>query len=203
MNTRVDTVIFDLGGVLIDWSPFHLYRKIFNSDAEIAGFLEEIDLFNWLLGADADKPFQAGIEELAARLPHLAKPILAYWHRWPETINGTFDNTLAVVAELRGQSVPLYVISNWSSETWRHAEHYPFLEWFNGVVISGLEGVAKPDRRIFDITCERYKLTPAQCVFIDDIDDNVNTACNLGFTGIHFKDTWSLREQLVELGLLS
>ena len=203
MNTRVDTVIFDLGGVLIDWSPFHLYRKIFNSDAEIAGFLEEIDLFNWLLCADADKPFQAGIEELAARLPHLAKPILAYWHRWPETINGTFDDTLAVVAELRGQSVPLYVISNWSSETWRHAEHYPFLEWFNGVVISGLEGVAKPDRRIFDITCERYKLTPAQCVFIDDIDDNVNTACNLGFTGIHFKDTWSLREQLVELGLLS
>ena len=196
-------MIFDLGGVLIDWSPFHLYRKIFNSDAEIAGFLEEIDLFNWLLGADADKPFQAGIEELAARLPHLAKPILAYWHRWPETINGTFDDTLAVVAELRGQSVPLYVISNWSSETWRHAEHYPFLEWFNGVVISGLEGVAKPDRRIFDITCERYKLTPAQCVFIDDIDDNVNTACNLGFTGIHFKDTWSLREQLVELGLLS
>ena len=203
MNTRADTVIFDLGGVLIDWSPFHLYRKVFNSDAENAGFLEEIDLFNWLLGADADKPFQAGIEELAARLPHLAKPILAYWHRWPETINGTFDETLADVAELRGQSVPLYVISNWSSETWRHAEHYPFLEWFNGVVISGLEGVAKPDRRIFDITCERYKVTPAQCVFIDDIDDNVNTACNLGFTGIHFKDTWSLREQLVELGLLS
>tara|TARA_B100001167_G_C16752055_1_gene296713 strand:+ start:633 stop:1244 length:612 start_codon:yes stop_codon:yes gene_type:complete len=202
VNTRVDTVIFDLGGVLIDWSPFHLYRKIFNSDAEIAGFLEEIDLFNWLLGADADKPFQAGIEELAARLPHLAKPILAYWHRWPETINGTFDDTLAVVAELRGQSVPLYVISNWSSETWRHAEHYPFLEWFNGVVISGFERVAKPDRRIFDITCERYNLTPAHCVFIDDMSNNVNSASALGFHGIQFHDARSLRQQCVELGLL-
>ena len=203
MDTRVDTVIFDLGGVLIDWSPFHLYRKNFNSDAEIARFLEEIDLFNWLLGADADKPFQAGIEELAARLPHLAAPILAYWRRWPETINGTFDNTLAVVAELRDRGVPLYVISNWSAETWHHAENYPFLTWFYGVVISGREQVTKPDRLIFEITCKRYKLTPARCVFIDDVDDNASTARNLGFHGIQFQDASSLRKQFVELGLLS
>ena len=165
--------------------------------------MEEIDLFNWLLGADADKPFQAGIEELAARLPHLAKPILAYWHRWPETIKGTFDDTLAVVAELREQGIPLYVISNWSSETWQHAKTFAFLEWFKGIVISGLERVAKPNQVIFKIACERYDLRPENCVFIDDIEDNVDSANNFGFHGIQFQDTPSLRKQFIELGLLT
>ena len=203
MGSKIDTAIFDLGGVLIDWSPYHLYRKLFNSDADIDHFLQEIDLFNFLLGVDADKPFQSSIEELAAQKPYLAEPILAYWHRWPETIKGTFDDTLAVVAELREQGKSLYVISNWSSETWHHAETYPFLEWFNGIVISGLERVAKPNQLIFKITCERYELRPENCVFIDDIEDNVGSANNFGFHGIRFQNTRSLRKQFIELGLLT
>ena len=199
----VDTVVFDLGGVLIDWSPYHLYRKLFDSDAEIAAFLEEIDLYTWLQGVDADKPFQAGVEELAAQKPHLADAILAYWHRWPETINGTFADSLAVVAELRDAGVPLYVISNWSSETWHHAENLPFLDWFQGVVISGHERMAKPDPRIFTLTCERYDLTPGRCVFIDDMAYNVDSARDVGFHCIQFTNAGALRKEFVNLGLLS
>ena len=203
MGSEIDTAIFDLGGVLIDWSPYHLYRKLFNSDADIDHFLQEIDLFNFLLGVDADKPFKSSIEELASQKPYLAEPILAYWHRWPETIKGTFDDTLAVVAELREQGIPLYVISNWSSETWQHAQTFPFLECFNGVVISGLERVAKPNQLIFEMTCERYGLRPVNCVFIDDVEDNVNSGSNFGFHGILFQDARSLRKQFVKLGLLT
>lgn len=199
----VDTVVFDLGGVLIDWSPYHLYRKLLDSDEEIARFLDEIDLFNWLQGVDADKPFQRGVAELSARLPQHAELIEAYWHRWEETLNGSLDDSLAVAAELKAEGVPLYVISNWSSETWHHAtRRFAFLDWFEGLVISGLEGVAKPDPKIFHLACKRYKLRPERAVFIDDRADNVESARTLGFHGIHFTDATALRRQLTALELL-
>ena len=106
---------------MIDWSPYHLYRKLFGSDDEIARFLDEIDLYNWLRGVDADKPLQQGVAELSARLPQHAKLIEAYWYRWAETLNGALEDSLAVVSELQARGTPLYVISNWSAETWRHA----------------------------------------------------------------------------------
>jgi 2-haloacid dehalogenase len=199
----VDTVVFDLGGVLIDWSPYHLYRKLFDSDEEIARFLEEIDLYTWLHGIDADKPFQRGVEELSARLPQHSELIEAYWHRWAETINGTLDDSLAVLEELKAQGVPLYVISNWSSETWHHAtDRFDFLDWFDGLVISGLEGVAKPDPGIFQIACARHDITPETAVFIDDRAENVDSARNLGFHGIHFTDAGALREELQNLEIM-
>jgi len=199
----VDTVVFDLGGVLIDWSPYHLYRKLFDSDEEIARFLEEIDLYGWLHGIDADKPFQKGVEELSARLPQHSAKIEAYWHRWAETLNGTLDESMAVLEELRARDVPLYVISNWSSETWHHAtDRFEFLNWFDGLVISGLEGVAKPNPGIYHIACERHGIVPQNAVFIDDRAENVDSARDLGFHGIHFTDAAALRKEFVTLGLL-
>ncbi|MFP6699236.1 MAG: HAD family phosphatase [Alphaproteobacteria bacterium] len=203
MTARVDTAVFDLGGVLIDWSPYHLYRRLFDNDGDIARFLEEIDLFNWLRGVDADIGFQRGVAELSARLPHHADLIQAYWDRWAETLNGTFDDSLALVEELRAIGTPLYVISNWSSETWHHAQGFPFLEWFDGVVVSGLEGVAKPDPTIFTLACDRYDLVPERCVFIDDMANNVESARNLGFHAIQFQNAPALRRDFVALGLLS
>ena len=201
---EIDTVIFDLGGVLIDWSPYHLYRKFFDSDEEISRFLEEIDLFNWLRGVDADLGFQRGVEELSARLPHHAELIEAYWHRWSETLNGSLDDSLAIVSELKVRDIPLYVISNWASETWHHAtERFEFLDWFDGVVVSGLEGVAKPEPRLFHLTCARYDLRPERCVFIDDMANNVESAAALGFHAIQFNNAPALRAQLTGLGLLT
>ncbi len=202
-NGSFDAVVFDLGGVLIDWSPYHLYRKLFDSDDEIARFLDEIDIYNWLRGVDADQPFQQGVAELSARLPQYAELIEAYWHRWAETLNGAFDDSLAVVSELKARGTPLYVISNWSSETWHHAtERFAFLDWFDGLVISGLEGVAKPDPEIFRLACDRYKLTPEHTVFVDDLAANVASARGLGFHTIHFTDAAALRRQLAALELL-
>jgi 2-haloacid dehalogenase len=189
--------------VLIDWSPYHLYRKLFGSDDEIARFLDEIDLYNWLRGVDADKPLQQGVAELSARLPQHAKLIEAYWYRWAETLNGALEDSLAVVSELRARGTPLYVISNWSAETWHHAtEQFAFLDWFDGLVISGLEGVAKPDPKIFHLACKRYNLTPERAVFVDDMAANVESARALGFHGIHFTDAAALRRQLAALALL-
>lgn len=202
-NGSFDAVVFDLGGVLIDWSPYHLYRKLFDSDDEIARFLDEIDIYNWLRGVDADQPFQQGVAELSAHLPQYAELIEAYWHRWAETLNGAFDDSLAVVSELKARGTPLYVISNWSSETWHHAtERFAFLDWFDGLVISGLEGVAKPDPEIFRLACDRYKLTPEHTVFVDDLAANVASARGLGFHTIHFTDAAALRRQLAALELL-
>lgn len=203
MASEVDTVVFDLGGVLIDWSPYHLYRTLFDNDEDIACFLGEIDLFNWLRGVDADIGFQAGVAALSARLPHHADLIQAYWDRWAETLNGTLDDSLALVAELRALGTPLYVISNWSSETWHHAAGFAFLDWFDGVVVSGLEGVAKPDPAIFTLACDRYGLVPERCVFIDDMANNVETAQTLGFHAIQFQNAPDLRRDFVALGLLS
>ena len=203
MRGEIDTVVFDLGGVLIDWSPYHLYRKLFDNDDQIARFLDEIDLYSWLRGVDADKPFQRGVAELSARLPQHAPLIEAYWHRWAETLNGSLDDSLEVVSELRAGGLPLYVISNWSSETWHHAtERFDFLDWFDGLVISGLEGVAKPDPRIFHLACERHGITPERAVFVDDMAANVDSARGLGFHAIHFTDAAALRRQLAALGLL-
>jgi 2-haloacid dehalogenase len=195
-------VIFDLGGVLIDWSPYHLYRKLFGSDREIAEFLEEIDLFHWLRGVDADKPFAKGVAELSARLPHRADLIEAYWQRWPETLNGTFDDTLAIVEELRASGLPLYVISNWSRETWHHAtDRFAFLDWFDDLVISGLEGVAKPDPEIFHLARRRFGVEPARTLFIDDHEVNVDSARALGFQAVQFTTADALRRVLDGLNL--
>jgi 2-haloacid dehalogenase len=202
-KVTLDTIVFDLGGVLIDWSPYHLYRKLFDNDADIASFLEEIDLYNWLRGVDADKSFQRGVEELSACLPHHADMIEAYWHRWAETLNGTLDDSLAIVTELKAQGRPLYVISNWSSETWHHAtERFDFLDIFDGMVISGLEGIAKPEPDIFHLACERFDILPGQAVFIDDRAENVESARRVGFHGVHFTDAVTLRQDLVALEIL-
>ncbi len=203
MAADIDTVIFDLGGVLIDWSPYHLYRNFFDTDEEIAAFLQEIDLFNWLRGVDADKGFRQGVEELSARMPHHSPLIEAYWHRWSETINGPMDDSLEIVQELKAKKTPLYVISNWAAETWHHAtDRFDFLDWFDGVIVSGLEGVAKPDPGIFEIACERHGLSPERCLFIDDMANNVESAQAQGFQAVQFQSAPALRAHMTERGLL-
>jgi len=200
-GAAVDAVVFDLGGVLIDWSPYHLYRKLLPDDDAIADFLVEIDLFGWLGQVDADLGFESGVAALAARFPHHAELIEAYWQRWAETLQGSFDDSVALVAELRDAGTPLYVISNWARETWHHADRFDFLDWFDGLVISGLEGVAKPDPAIFHRACSRFGLTPQRTVFIDDMPANVAAARDLGFHAIAFRDAGHLRGELRALGL--
>ncbi len=195
-------VVFDLGGVLIDWNPRYLYRKLIDDADEMEDFLAQICSPEWILQSDAGRPLSDCVEELAARHPDKASLIRAYRDRWPEMLEGWLDGTVDTLAALKAKGVPLYVLSNWSRETWPRAlEAFDFLDWFDGLVVSGLEGVAKPDAEIYR-RLEPLGVRLEDAVFIDDRADNIETAEALGMTGIHFTGAAALDRRLEQLGLL-
>lgn len=202
MTRRV--VIFDLGGVLLDWNPRHLYRKVFDGDeARMEHFLAHVCTGDWNLAQDAGRDFDDAIAALMPQhrehLPH----ITAWRDRFGEMISGPLDDTVAVAADLRARGVPLYALTNWSHETFPSQRgRFAFMDWFDGIVVSGEEKVMKPDPRIFTILLERYGLDPAQAVFIDDNPRNAQAATALGMHGIHFQSAPALRRELAELALL-
>jgi 2-haloacid dehalogenase len=203
MEPRISAVVFDLGGVLIDWDPRYLYRTLFDDEAAMEEFLATVTTQQWNHAQDAGRPWAEAIEELAEQHPGKRDLIEAYWRRWPETLGDAIEPTVAILHDLRSTGVRLYVLSNWSGETFPIARpRYPFLEWFDGIVISGDERLAKPDPRIFKILLERYGLSAAETLFIDDYAPNVEAAAALGFIAVRFTDAPSLRTDLARLGLL-
>jgi 2-haloacid dehalogenase len=202
-SPRVSAVVFDLGGVLIDWNPRHLYRTLFDDDEAMEEFLASVTTQEWNTAQDAGRPWSEAVEELATRYPERRALIEAYWRRWPETLGDAIAPTVAVLDELRFAGVRLFALSNWSGETFPLARpRYPFLEWFEGIVISGDEGVVKPDPRIFAVLTDRYGLVPDETVFVDDQVGNVEAAARLGFRAIRFVDAHSLRDDLRRLGVV-
>lgn len=200
----ITTVVFDLGGVLIDWDPRYLYRTLFDGDdAALERFLAEVCTPEWNARQDAGRPWSEAVAELAARFPQQRDLIEAFHRRWPETLGGPIAENVAALAELRRTSVRLFALSNWSAETFPVARaRYDFLGWFDGLVISGEEGVIKPDPRIFGRLIERFGVDPSVTLFIDDHATNVTAAASLGFATHLYRDPRSLREDLVARGLL-
>jgi 2-haloacid dehalogenase len=202
-TSRITTVVFDLGGVLIDWDPRHLYRQLFDDDAAMEAFLAEVTTLEWNAAQDAGRPFAEAVSSLAAAHPEQRALIEAFHDRWPEMLGGPIPGTVDVLAELRGSGVRLFALSNWSAETFPVARsQFPFLGWFDGVVISGEVGWTKPDSRIFEHLVEQYAVAPQEAVFIDDSAANAQAAARLGFTAILFLDAAALRRDLQGLGLL-
>jgi 2-haloacid dehalogenase len=200
---NITAVVFDLGGVLIDWDPRYLYRTLFTDEVAMEDFLTTVTTPEWNRAQDAGRPWSEAVEELAVRHPEKRELIEAYWRRWPETLGGAIEPTVAVLRDLRATDVRLYALSNWSAETFPIARpRYPFLDWFDGIVISGQEGLIKPDARIFEVLLERYELQPSQTVFIDDHVPNVDAAAALGMSALRFTDADTLRGDLRGLGLL-
>ena len=200
---RPSAVVFDLGGVLIDWNPRYLYRQLFDDDAAMEAFLADVVTADWNGQQDAGRTWADAVDTLSAEHPEHAELIAAYWHRWLETLGDAIAPTVTILAELRTTGVRLLALSNWSAETFPLARpRYPFLEWFEGIVVSGELGIAKPDPRIFRYLLEHHDLAPATTVFIDDSEANVRAAAALGMNGIRFVDARSLRRELVGLGLL-
>jgi len=198
-----DTVIFDIGGVLIDWNPRHLYHKLFDDEAAMEHFLAEVCSPLWNAEQDAGRPFAAATAAAVAEHPEHREMIEQYFARWPEMMAGTIDGTVDVLAELRARRVPLYALSNWSAETYPMArERFDFFDWFDGIVVSGEEGVMKPDPRIYAVLQTRYGVTPERAVFVDDSKPNVAMAEQLGLHPIHFTAPPALRAELGRLGLL-
>jgi len=197
------TVVFDLGGVLIDWDPRYLYRKLFDDPDEMESFLAEVTTAEWNAHQDAGRSWTEAIELLVAEHPERRELIEAFHRRWPEMLAGEIRGTVDVLAELRAAGLRLVALSNWSAELFPVArERFDFLAWFEGILISGEVGVNKPDRQIFEHLVERFGIEPATSLFIDDSSANVATAAALGFRAIHFTDALALRLELVRLGLL-
>jgi 2-haloacid dehalogenase len=197
-------VVFDLGGVLIDWNPRYLYRKLFPGDeAAMEAFLAEVTTAEWNVQQDAGRPWDEAIEVLAVQHPEQRDLIAAFRLRWEEMLGGPIEQTVEILAELRRAGVRLIALTNWSADTFAIAQpRFTFLEWFEGIVVSGEVGVAKPDERIFRHLIERHGLEPRSTLFVDDSEANVRAAAALGFHTIRYENSERLRADLVDLGLL-
>jgi 2-haloacid dehalogenase len=201
---RVDgaAVAFDIGGVLIDWNPRYLYRKVFGGD-EVAmeRFLSEVCTPVWNARLDAGRSFAEGIAELIREHPGQAEAIEAYGSRWDEMLGGAFEDSVQVMRELRRASVPVYALSNWSRETYAATrDRFPFLDEFDGILISGDVGVGKPDPAIFREFLDRFGLDADSTVFVDDSPANVAVAQALGIEAIQFRSADQLRRDLASRG---
>jgi 2-haloacid dehalogenase len=196
-------VVFDLGGVLVDWNPRHLYRKLFSDAARMEWFLAEVCNGDWNVQQDAGRPFAEAIKEACARWPAEEALIRAFHERWDEMIAGAIDGTVAILEELAAAGVPLYALTNWSAETFPRARpRFPFFERFRAIVVSGELGVIKPDPPIFEHLLRLSGTTPGQTVFIDDSAKNVAGAAALGFIALKFDSPERLRSDLAALALL-
>ena len=196
--------MFDLGGVLIDWNPRHLYRKLFAGDEDATEwFLANVCTAEWNARQDAGRSFADAVAELMPRHADKADLIEAYGRRFDEMIAGVIEGTVDILAALKRAGVPRYALTNWSAETFPpQRKRFEFLSWFDGIVVSGQEGVIKPDPRIFRILLERYRIASWEAVFIDDNPDNAAAATGLGMHGIHFRSPELLRRELEALALL-
>jgi 2-haloacid dehalogenase len=197
-------VVFDIGGVLLRWDPRHLYRKLFPGDERaMEDFLANVCTVEWNERQDAGRTFAEAHAELLPRHADQAHLIEAFGRRFDEMIAGPVEGTVDILAELRSVGVPRYALTNWSAETFPPARRrFDFLSWFDGIVVSGDEGVIKPDPRIFRILLDRYRIEPDEAVFIDDNPGNAAAAAALGIHGIHFRSPELLRRELEALGLL-
>jgi 2-haloacid dehalogenase len=204
MQKPLEAVLFDLGGVLVDWDPRYLYRKIFADQAAMEHFLATVCTQEWNEEQDAGQPFAEGVRLLTERHPHMAAEIAAYHLRWEEMLNGEIAASVAIVSELRERPLRLFALTNWSAETFPIARRlFPFLAWFDAILISGEECVRKPDRRIFELAATRFGFDPAATLFIDDSPRNIEAAAALGFRTHRFIDPEGLRAVLVVEGALA
>ena len=197
------TVVFDLGGVLIDWDPRYAYRALGGTEAEIEHFLEHVAVSEWNRQMDAGKPFAQAIEERKAAFPDHAEWLEAWWSRWPDMLGGPIQGTVDILAELKERGTPLYALTNWSAETFPIArERFAFLSWFRGIVVSGEVQKAKPDAEIYHHLADDFGIALPEAVFIDDVPANVEAARTVGLHGVLFEGPDRLRRDLEALGLL-
>ena len=195
-------VIFDLGGVVLRWEPHRAYEQVMPAD-QVDGFMNEICFNEWNLRHDAGHDWDDGEAELISRLPHRREAIEAYRRYFDLTITGMVPGTGAIMAELQQAGVRIVALTNWSADLFHPTRRrFGLLNRFSGIVVSGEEGIAKPDPKLFKIVFDRYDVRPESAIFIDDNAHNCDTADDLGLEVIRFTGADAARQRLVDLGLL-
>lgn len=196
----IKNIIFDFGGVLLDWNPRYLYKSYFNNDEEMEHFLADICNGEWNIRQDAGRPFAEAVKELQAKFPEYAEAIQMYDEDWEKMLKCELPESIDLLKELKFMGYGIYGLTNWSAEKIGYAfANYSFFSLFDGIVVSGVEKVVKPDRKIYEILLERYSLKPGECVFIDDNQDNVDMAKVLGINAIRFDNIGNVKEHLETL----
>ena len=196
---EITTIIFDFGGVLVDWNPRYLYRGEFENDAAMEAFLSHIGWEEWNLQQDKGRSLTEATELLQRQFPEYHSKIQLFYDQWDKMLKGEIPENVALLPELK-QKYKLYGLTNWSAETFPIAlERFSFFKLFDGIVVSGEEKLVKPDEKIFRVILERYHLDPKSTLFIDDNQRNIDTAKGMGFSTIHVTAQTDLRHEIYHL----
>lgn len=199
---ETSAILFDLGGVLIDWNPRNLYRKLFGNDKDgMEEFLATVCTPAWNREQDRGRPFREGIRLLCRDFPQHRGLITAFHERWDEMVAGEIAENVALLMRIASTGRPVFAITDWSAETFPIVQRrFPFLSLFGGIVVSGQEGFLKPSPEIFGVAQARFGLDPATTTFIDDARVNYHGARRLGYDAIHYQSSQQLREELAARG---
>jgi 2-haloacid dehalogenase len=198
----INTIIFDFGGVLIDWNPRHMYRDEFEEDSAMEDFLRRVCTDDWNLQQDKGRSLAEGTRILQEKFPDHIVKIQLFYDQWEKMIKGTIAQNVSLLRKLK-EKYKLYGLTNWSAETFPIVfKRYPFFTLFDGIVISGEEKLIKPDKKIFELMLERYHLEAKNALFIDDNINNIQTAKEMGFATIHVQEKTDLKRELYAMGLL-
>lgn len=203
-DKKIKAIVFDYGGVLLDWDPQRIFAPFFPGGApEIEAFFDEIGFVEWHKQQDNGRSFAEAIAERSALFPQYAQALAAYDSRYDDAITGTIDGTVAILKRLKQAGYPLYGLSNYPAEKFKaHRPKYAFFDLFDDMVISGQVKVIKPDPAIYRLLLEKIGRPAEECVFIDDSAANITAAQTLGFTGIQFHSPMQLERELNNLGIL-
>jgi len=202
--TEIKNMIFDLGGVLIDWNPEYVYLDVFNGDREkMKWFFDEICTMDWNENQDAGYPLEKATEERVKLFPEYEEWIRIYYSRWEEMLGNQIDGTVAILKQLiDNPNYKVVALTNWSAETFPVAlERFDFLHWFEGIVVSGTEKMRKPFNEIYELTINRFNIEASQSLFIDDNARNIEAAKKIGINTIRFNNPTQLKSELKSLNI--
>jgi 2-haloacid dehalogenase len=203
MARSIDAVVFDIGNVLLIWDPRHLFRKLLPNEDELERFLCEICTAEWNVEQDRGRTWNDAITERVARFPEHEGLIRAYHERWHEMLPGPIEGTVQLLERLAAEGVPLYAITNFSSEKFEETrKRFGFLDRFRDIIVSGEVRLLKPDPKIYRLLIDRHGLKPDRTLFVDDSPANIAAAEAIGLKGTLFRNAQILEEQLKGFGLL-
>lgn len=204
MTSPIKAIIFDFGGVLLEWNPRRLYHRFFPDQPEaLENFLEEVNFAEWNEQQDKGRPFAQGVAELTAQFPQHGHLIRAYHEYWEDSIAGPIQGTVQIASRLKQKGFWLYGLSNWSAETYPLVrDKYEFFDLFDDIILSGEVGLIKPDPEIFMVALKRIGRPASDCLLIDDALPNIEQANKMGFAAIHFESPAQLQEELRQRRLI-